>query len=539
YTRSPDTTASAAIDPVFASTQITNEHYQVDYPWYWSGTTHGQYNGSGGSGAYVCFGRAMGYMNSAWQDVHGAGAQRSDPKGSLNGYTQLDNGYYNSIAPQGDAVRMNNYVRLVRDTPIAGAWRFAFVGDTHTPLSSIPAEIASAVISDGAKLLIVAGDLTQSGTGVSSNALTSQLTTWRSALAPVSAAGIPVYVIRGNHEADVTNGLVAWNTFFSGVYAMPGNGPVGESNLTYSLTYSNALFLGFDQYVNLHRVNQPWLNQQLATNTQPHIFAFGHEPALKTFHTDCLDSYPTERNTFWGSLANAGARVYLCGHDHLCNVARIDDGDGNSSNDLYQFVVGTGGSTNWPPQSYNYNGTNAPYSPVNVTNIATTFGYLLVEVSGPGTNDLGVTLTWKQRTYDSNTASYSYVASTNILSYSAANRLLDSVGDGIPDWWRVRYFGGDGMSTNGKSGSKCDPDGDGALNTDEYVADTNPTNALDAFSILSLSNGTDCTVFFESSPSRKYILYASTNMMSGVWSNVPTQTGILGTGGVDELADPT
>jgi hypothetical protein len=28
---------------------------------------------------YVCFGRALGYMDGAWQDVHGAGAQRSDP----------------------------------------------------------------------------------------------------------------------------------------------------------------------------------------------------------------------------------------------------------------------------------------------------------------------------------------------------------------------------------------------------------------------------------------------------------------------------
>jgi hypothetical protein len=115
YDRSPDTTISAAIDPAFNATKVSNEGYEDDYPWYWSGTTHAAYNGSGASGCYVCFGRALGYMNNTWQDIHGAGAQRSDPKGSLNGYTQLDNGYYNSVAPQGDAVRMNNFVRLVRD----------------------------------------------------------------------------------------------------------------------------------------------------------------------------------------------------------------------------------------------------------------------------------------------------------------------------------------------------------------------------------------------------------------------------------------
>jgi PKD repeat protein len=81
YTRSPDTTASAAINPVFNCTGITNEAGQPDFPWFWSGTT--LLDGSpADSGIYVCFGRAMGYMGSGlgWVDAHGAGAQRSDPK---------------------------------------------------------------------------------------------------------------------------------------------------------------------------------------------------------------------------------------------------------------------------------------------------------------------------------------------------------------------------------------------------------------------------------------------------------------------------
>jgi len=61
YTRSPDTTNSAAIDPVFACTSITNEAGEPDYPHYWSSTTHAADNGMG-DGAYVAFGRAMGYM---------------------------------------------------------------------------------------------------------------------------------------------------------------------------------------------------------------------------------------------------------------------------------------------------------------------------------------------------------------------------------------------------------------------------------------------------------------------------------------------
>lgn len=142
YTRSPDTTASAAIDPIFNCTPITNENNQADYPWYWSGSTHAQFNGSGASGAYVCFGRGLGYMNSSWVDVHGAGCQRSDPKGgSLSSYSFAVNGYYNSIAPQGDAVRIFNYVRLVRTARpaddsvgdgIPNAWRAQFFGGNGT-----------------------------------------------------------------------------------------------------------------------------------------------------------------------------------------------------------------------------------------------------------------------------------------------------------------------------------------------------------------------------------------------------------------------
>lgn len=541
YTRSPDTSASAAIHPIFTCTQITNENNQADYPWYWTSTTHAAHTGAGTYGDYICFGRAMGYMNNAWVDVHGAGCQRSDPKaGSLGNFTYAaPNGYYNPQAPQGDAIRLFNYVRLVRDLPATSSWRFAFVGDTHTPLSSIPSEIATAVANDDVRLLIVAGDLVESGAAASTNALANQLARWRSALAPVTAAGIPIAVIRGNHEDDVDDGLPVWNGFFSDAYAMPGNGPDGETNLTYSFTTNNALFVGLDDYVNLHRVNQAWLDQQLGLNQQPHVFVFGHEPAFKAFHTDCLDDYPTERNTFWNSLAHGGAKVYLCGHDHLYNVARIDDGDGNPGNDLYQFIVGTGGSTNWPVNRYNYNGTNAPYTPVNITSVTNTYGYLLVEISGPGTNDLDVTMTWKQRTYDSNTASYLYVATTNILRYAAANRSGVGANDGIPSSWRAQYFGGDGSTTNSESCATCDPDHDGLDNLQEYLADTNPTNGSSFFHIQSVSVANGVRISFQSSTNRLYTLYSTTDPVGGVWTNVPSQTDVPGTGGVNALTAPT
>jgi hypothetical protein len=110
YSRSPDTTGSAAIDPVFNATQITNEAGQADYPFYWTSTTHIRFGGNGGAGVYISFGRGLGSMDGTNViDVHGAGCQRSDPKdGDPSNYPSWGHG------PQGDMQRVFNYIRLVR-----------------------------------------------------------------------------------------------------------------------------------------------------------------------------------------------------------------------------------------------------------------------------------------------------------------------------------------------------------------------------------------------------------------------------------------
>lgn len=121
YSRSPDYTGSAAIDPVFHATSFTNEGGETDYGYYWAATTHVQYNGSGSNGTYISFGRALGYFSDALTDVHGAGAQRSNAKmnvASAPGSASLDLGhgtfYYKG--PQEDILRIDNMVRCVRGT---------------------------------------------------------------------------------------------------------------------------------------------------------------------------------------------------------------------------------------------------------------------------------------------------------------------------------------------------------------------------------------------------------------------------------------
>lgn len=372
----------------------------------------------------------------AWDFGDGATATTQNPT-----HTYPTAGNYPVRLTVGNAAGSATLTKTLTVAPSAGVqtWRFAMVGDTHVTATqkAIPAELVTAILADAPKALLVAGDLVEGGSGATATQLEQQLTAFLSVMAPLKAAGIGVYPIRGNHEADVPNNLSAWNKVFSGGEALPANGPSGEMNLSYAFTLNNALFIGLDDYVNLHRVNQGWLDAQLSANTRPHVFVFGHEAAFKTRHDDILDDYPTERTAFWQSLTRAGARTYLCGHDHFADVARLDEGDGNAANDAYQVTVGSGGGDLFT--QYQYNGDNGPFTPIGVFHDASTYGYLLVELSGTSDTDLGVTLTWKKRSQDPATGSVSYVPAYT-FSYTAAGRAPQTGSYAVVDTGQVDCF---------------------------------------------------------------------------------------------------
>ena len=91
----------------------------------------------------------------------------------------------------------------------------------------------------------------------------------------------------------------------------------------------------------------------------------------------------------------------------------------------------------------------------------------------------------------------------------------DHVGDGIPDWWRQQYFGGDGTTTKiPGSCAMCDPDGDGMNNLAEFLAGTDPTNNASSFRIISIGQQPDgsCQVTWMSAPGINYQVWATTNL---------------------------
>lgn len=270
-------------------------------------------------------------------------------------------------------------------------WKFIVTGDSrgndNGVNTAILSELAAEIVKKQVDFVLLSGDLVNGY--VDQTALESQLNTWRNTMQPVYDAGIGVYVVRGNHDVGEPAGVTAWNKVFKGEFSLPDNGPAGEKNLTYSVTHRNALIISLDQYIRLRRVNQAWLDSQLAANTRPHIFVFGHEPAFKASHEACLDDYPAERDAFWASIEKAGGRTYFCGHDHFYNHARVDD-DGDPSNDIHQYIVGTAGAPLYDWLG-NYDGDNSNYTVENIYH-AKEYGYCLVEIDG-----LDVTLSWMER----------------------------------------------------------------------------------------------------------------------------------------------
>ena len=113
YARCPEATQSAAIDPVFRVTTVRDEDGKKDYPFYWTGTTHASLTRASAA-VYIAFGKSPGWMRDrrggAYRllDVHGAGSQRSDPKEGV------PDDFPRGRGPQGDVIRIHNFVRCVR-----------------------------------------------------------------------------------------------------------------------------------------------------------------------------------------------------------------------------------------------------------------------------------------------------------------------------------------------------------------------------------------------------------------------------------------
>jgi hypothetical protein len=119
-------------------------------------------------------------------------------------------------------------------------------------------------------------------------------------------------------------------------------------------------------------------------------------------------------------------------------------------------------------------------------------------------------------------------AESNLASVMFQVSLPDSVGDGIPDWWRQLYFGGDGSTTNSQSCAACDADATGQDNQFKFVAGLNPTNSASVFTMTLTNPPAPALLFGPVAAGRAVVPQFTGDLSIGAWqalaSPITTQT---------------
>ena len=105
-----------------------------------------------------------------------------------------------------------------------------------------------------------------------------------------------------------------------------------------------------------------------------------------------------------------------------------------------------------------------------------------------------------------------------------ANRANSSLGDGIPDTWRLRHFG---SVSNLLSAALADADGDGIPNWAEFRAGTDPNDAQSRFQMRAgrdtNSHPREILIRFPTSPAKDYVLECSPSLFGTNWTPIITR----------------
>ena len=186
--------------------------------------------------------------------------------------------------------------------------------------------------------LIVTGDLTFNGERASHEALAD----W---FARIESAGVPVWVIPGNHDINVSSARgfrdERWYEVenvtpeeFRAIYSDFMQPPEGEANLSYAVRLNNRLWIAMTdvsfyqdsaQTFGLFNASHAaWLEKVLQEAGDAEVITATHHSLLK--HTDfSRDSYLMLGHETMEALARRyGVRLNLSGHLHAQHIARAD-----------------------------------------------------------------------------------------------------------------------------------------------------------------------------------------------------------------------
>jgi hypothetical protein len=300
--------------------------------------------------------------------------------------------------------------------PCTDSWTFVIFGDTRgdydrtktppydvstaTGVSLILPQIAAKIASLAPDFVLhvgdqICGDLYNIAVelhhpGVVAIPYDQQFAAFTTAMLPITAANIPLYTVRGNHEVSCMEGLNGPPdpTLAAAYYEalgqyMPHNDP-NQMGLTYSFSHKQVTVIAVDQYSTYvppdpppvpwyhpenatwgtnfwgpHTIDNAWVSAQLSAATTPFKIVIAHEPifiASGTPFDPHGEDYPWSAELYFGPpafggtesrqqfvdmLGDNGVQLYAAGHVHNMSVGSFTDTAGHT---MYQLTAGNGGA---------------------------------------------------------------------------------------------------------------------------------------------------------------------------------------------------
>jgi hypothetical protein len=150
-------------------------------------------------------------------------------------------------------------------------------------------------------------------------------------------------------------------------------------------------------------------------------------------------------------------------------------------------------------------------------------------VSKPNVSSNGASVIFQS--WDSGVTATDLNRAQDVFAVSQNPALADSDGDGIPDWWMLKYFGHATGQAADLSRAADDADGDGMSNLQEYLAGTDPTNPASVLAVQItpvVATGASTTLIWPAMPGKSYQVQYTDDLTGPGWLNYSGGVAVVG-----------